>query len=161
MALLVSFALVFAAGLVVGRLAWGPATGGPRAERSWLSEELNLTTEQRQQMERIWSDALGGLGAEHGDRRRALGEERERAIGELLTAEQKEQYEHILAQYHEGLQQLGRERQEAFERAFEQTREILTPEQREHYEKIMDRMHRRVPRRRPRRGERPTPGRPD
>jgi Spy/CpxP family protein refolding chaperone len=143
-ALLLSFAMVFAAGVVVGHLAWRRS---PRDRRSWLGEELNLTPEQREQMRQIWSEAMGGLGAERWSRRRALAEEREQAIRELLSPEQLQEYEGILGEHERALQALAEEREKALKEAVERTKRILTPVQREEYEAMMDRVRERAARR--------------
>lgn len=164
-ALLLSFALVFAAGVVVGRVAWRRPPG---RHRSWLSDELNLTAEQREQMREIWSETMRGPGAEHGGSRRALAEKREEAVRELLTAEQLEQYERIQQEHEQALRSLAEQREEAFHDAVERTKEMLTPEQRRKYEEMMERMRERGPRwgrpegeRRPRRPGPPKAPPPD
>jgi len=160
-ALLLSFALVFASGVVVGRLAWRRP---PRRHRSWLSDELNLTPEQREQMREIWSNAMRGLAPQLGSRRRALSEEQQQAIDELLNPEQLQEYKNILEEHERARRSLAEQREEAFRDAVERTKQILTPDQREKYEEMMSRMRERGPRwgppdgnRRPRRGGPPGP----
>lgn len=136
----VSFALVFAAGLAVGRLTAGVDTG--RSGRSWLGRELELTAEQRQQMRRIWSEAMGGLRGAEGQRPGEMFEERRRAVRELLTERQLERYEEINAELERKRRQFAEQRREAFEEAIARTKEILTPEQRRKYEKLLERMRR-------------------
>jgi Spy/CpxP family protein refolding chaperone len=162
-ALLISFGLVFAAGAVVGHLAWRWRRPTHR-RRSWLSEELDLTSEQREQMREIWSDAMSGLGPELGQRRRELAEERERAVEELLSPEQMQQYQRIQQEHERALHSLAEQREEAFRNAAERTKQILTPQQREKYEKMIERMRERTsrwrgrgPHRRPHRGVRRGP----
>lgn len=154
-ALLVSFALVFAAGFVVGRLGigWGPRHG----RRPGLRSGLNLTQEQREQMDAIWS-GVRELRERHGARRRELVEERDQAIRDLLSEDQLPRYEQLIEDYEGKLRLLGEQRQAAIDAAQAQTNEILTPEQRKKYAEFLDRMRERGPRRRHGAGR--PPGRP-
>lgn len=136
--LCVSFALLFAAGTCVGLLAGRP---GDRRERrrSWLSDELDLTTEQREQMRQIWSDAMHTAGEGQSERTMALRKERDEAVQALLTDEQKAGYDKIMTEYATKLEELSQERRKRFKEAAEKTREILTEEQRKKYDELLAR----------------------
>lgn len=138
--LALTFLLVFAAGAVVGtvrqRIAVGPH--GPEDRGSWISKELNLSPEQREQMRTIWSELSPGTRErEHGDKRREFQRHRDDAIKALLTDEQRVKYDAIQKEYSDRLADLSKERQAAFQQAVERTKAILTPEQVEKYDAFL------------------------
>jgi Spy/CpxP family protein refolding chaperone len=150
--LIMLLALVFAlgAGAVAGYVgatrlpphagdhgAGGP--GGNRDRETDLARELNLTDAQREQMRKIWSDAMQGAGREHMDKLRSLQRERDDAFLALLTPEQKQSYEKIQADYRDKTDAMGREREKAFTKAIEQTNQILDPQQQQKYAEIRKR----------------------
>ncbi len=135
--LLVSFVLVFVAGLAAGRLT---ARRRPRHRgRSWLTSELNLTPDQRDQMQEIWSEATRQPRAPREDWAQAR-RERDEAVRELLSDEQTEEYDRIIREREERRQAMADRRRKAFEDAVARTKEILTPEQRAKYDEIRSRM---------------------
>jgi len=137
--LVVVFLVTFAAGAAAGRLLWqsSPHRGGPS---SFLAAELNLTSEQRDQMHKIWTSGLGEGGQRQWEQRKALGQERDQAIAALMTPEQKPQYEKILQDYTRKLDEQAQERKKAFDQAVERTKQILTPEQAAKYEELLKKM---------------------
>jgi Spy/CpxP family protein refolding chaperone len=144
--LLLSFALVFIAGAAIGRLmAPKPESGGDR--RSWLTEELQLSVEQRERMEEIWSEVMGRLRSPDRDQRREMAAERDQAVMDLLSEEQRAQYGEIHAEFDRKMDELSEEREAAFHEAVEKTKQILTPEQRVKYEELLTRMRERDRRR--------------
>ncbi len=140
-ALLLSFVLVLAAGFAVGRLSARAQRRGGRD--SWLGRELDLTGEQREQMRAIWSEVMGRLHRDRGERRRELAAERDRAVERLLSEEQVNQYQQIMDEYERGLQALREEREAAFREAVARTKQMLTPVQRAKYEEMLERMRSR------------------
>lgn len=130
--LLVSYLVIFAAGAAGGLLILKPEHR-PHG-RSWLEQELNLTTAQQEQMRKIWSQHIE---TNELDKRKALAAERDKAVKELLSAEQLPKYEQILKEHDRKMAELSQERMEAFQKAVEQTRTILTPEQAKKYEESM------------------------
>jgi Spy/CpxP family protein refolding chaperone len=134
MILTIAFVLAMGAGVAVGMLTSRfPQT---RQARSWLGDELNLTSEQREQMRAIWQDVSKNRPRDW-ERRRALEKERNEAIVGLLTDEQKQKYEQISQQFQLKLQEQSHQRETAVQSAIERTKQILTPEQRVKYEQIM------------------------
>jgi len=133
--LVVVFLVTFAAGAAAGRLVWpsGHHRGGP----SFLAAELNLTSEQREQMHSIWTEVMGGGGRRSWDQRKVLSQERDQAIAALMTPEQKPQYEKILQDYARKVDELSQERKKTFDQAVERTKQILTPEQAAKYEELL------------------------
>ena len=133
--LVLVFLVTFAAGAVAGRLS---AQSGHRPPgRSFLAAELNLTSEQREQMHNIWSEVMGEGGRRQWEQRRLLGQERDQAIAALMTPEQKPQYDKILQDYARKVEELSQERKKAFDQAVERTKQILTPEQAAKYEELL------------------------
>jgi len=141
--LVLVFLVTFAAGAVAGRLS---AQSGHRPPgRSFLAAELNLTSEQREQMHNIWSEVMGEGGRRQWEQRRLLGQERDQAIAALMTPEQKPQYDKILQDYARKVEELSQERKKAFDQAVERTKQILTPEQAAKYEELLKKSPERGP----------------
>src|SRR5271155_1293100 len=95
--LLATFFMVLSAGMVLGRLwatlpimtvtppaATQPSPRGSARQPRWAAQ-LNLTTQQRQQMDAIWAETTPKV-EETFDRRRQLDSKREEAIEDLLGA---------------------------------------------------------------------------
>ena len=95
--ILVSFALVFAAGAAVGLLVARSAQ--PPRRGSWLAHEFDLTPEQQEQMRKIWSEVMSSARRNGRERRQALRTERDKAVQALLSEEQKVQYEEVMQEY--------------------------------------------------------------
>lgn len=139
--LLVSFLLTFAAGGAVGLLVAKPA---PAHRESWLTEQLNLSADQREQMRKIWSEVMGPTRRQQSsEQRAALAKQRDTAVSALLTDDQRTKYQAIEQEYTRGLDQISQERKKAFDQAIEQTKKILTPQQAAKYEALIARQRER------------------
>jgi Spy/CpxP family protein refolding chaperone len=139
---MVCFMAAFAAGLTVGiKESRTPEDAKESRSRrcGGLSSELNLSSEQREQMRQIWSEMARRGGREREERRRELWREKDQAIAELIRPEDRPRYDEVVQNYSEKMRSLEREWRTSFETAVEQTRQILSREQREKYEKILDR----------------------
>src|SRR3954471_4974795 len=142
--LVAAFVLALGGGVVLG-LAAGrrpvPAAVPPPAtqpgEHSWLADQLNLTTDQREQMKDIWSSLLQGPAQANRDHRRQIEKERDEALVSLLTPEQRVEYDRRMAGYTAQLADLGKERDKLFRDAVEQTKLILNDSQRQRYEELL------------------------
>ena len=132
----VAFAAGATAGLVVAKCRRGPH------DRSWSMAELNLTSGQRDQMGKIWRDVMEGA-SKQPDQRRAITEERDKAIVALLTPQQQAEYEQIVQECNRKLGELSQERNRAFEQAVERTKQVLTPDQAKQYEELMKKQRER------------------
>ena len=134
---LAAIGLAFASGVavgVVGRRALQPTKFG-----SVLVEELGLTPDQRYRLQRIWSEVARSRTPVPIEELGKVDDERWHAIEQMLTPEQRTQYEQIRERFEarmRGLEQGNRERVAAAE---EQTRQVLTPAQREKYERLLAR----------------------
>jgi Spy/CpxP family protein refolding chaperone len=73
--------------------------------------------------------------------------ERDQAVMDLLSEEQRAQYGEIHAEFDRKMDALSEEREAAFHEAVEKTKQILTPEQRGKYEELLTRMRERDRRR--------------
>jgi Spy/CpxP family protein refolding chaperone len=148
---ILGFLLSFAAGMVIGTRTHGlldrsdatttkPPTTAPSDRRTrggWLSQELGLSTEQRAQLDKIWSATASRAGSDHEDRRREYRRERDTAIADLVPTARLGEYDQIINTYQDRVAALEAETREAYQQAVEQTRQILTPEQRTRYEDIL------------------------
>ncbi len=129
-----AFVLALFAGIALGMLtARIPQT---HEARSWMSDELNLSSEQRDQMRAIWQDMMKNRSRDW-EARRSLEKQRSEDIVALLTPEQKEKYDQINQDFAKSTQEMQKQREQAFADAQEKTKAILTPEQREKYEQLM------------------------
>jgi Spy/CpxP family protein refolding chaperone len=153
--LVVVFLVTFAAGAVAGRLSVQSGHRPPGS--SFLAAELNLTSEQREQMHNIWTEVMGEGGRRQWEQRRLLGQERDQAIAALMTPEQKPLYDKILQDYTRKVDELSQERKKAFDQAVERTKQILTPEQAAKYEELLKKMPERGGFGGPRHGQREPP----
>src|SRR5690348_5318666 len=101
--ILFAAAVVFAAGALVGmvgqRAAAKTSDSTPAAipGRSRIMEELKLNPDQQQKIAAIWSAAVVKAGPPPTERVRALEKEREQAILDLLTDDQKTRYNQVIA----------------------------------------------------------------
>ena len=143
--------VVFASGALVGmvgqRAVAKPNTDpSPRVivGRSRITEELALTPDQKEKIQAIWSAAVVKAGPPPTDRVRVLEKEREQAILDLLSDEQKTKYNQTIADFRQKLDTLHQPARAAFTEAEEQTKPLLNPTQRAKYEEILKRRpHRR------------------
>ncbi|MFA7236142.1 MAG: Spy/CpxP family protein refolding chaperone [Phycisphaeraceae bacterium] len=149
--IVIGFVVWFGAGLAVG---WrigsshdqpprpphgggGSATGG-----GWLGQRLNLTADQRKQLDAIWSPLARRGGREGFSQRAQLRRERDAAIAALVPESDKAAYQKIIDDYSVKTAALESQWKQSFTQAVEKTRAILTPEQREKYDELMARTRR-------------------
>ena len=142
--------LVFAAGMVVGRItnhapatvAKGPETRPstrPDRSPSWLHDQLGLNAEQRQQMDAIWADVRQKTGNGF-DQQRNLDRDRDRALVSLLTPEQKSQYDAIQEANRAKRAELNKERDQLMAQANEKSRALLNDEQKKKWDELTKEM---------------------
>ena len=149
----IGFLIAFAAGLTVGLemrqtsiaqppLAAGPSTRPTTREargQGWIVSELKLTPDQKQQMDKIWSEMARGGRAENDKRRQQLREERDAAIIALVGSENKSKYDAIQQKYRDKQQAIDKDMRARFEKAVEDTNNILTLEQQQQYKQMLAR----------------------
>lgn len=153
-ALILAFAAVFGAGTLVGTARHGGRQTEPTPPESsdgsegrgggggasWLSRELGLSPEQRDQMRQIWSELMNANRATNAwEQRREIQRQREQAVREMLGADQQQKFDQINEEYDQKLAELGESQRDAFRQAVERTRQILTPEQAAKYDEFLKR----------------------
>lgn len=136
--------LVLAAGVVVGRL-WTrlplvAAPPPPGQERSWIADQLNLTTDQRKQMDAIWAETKQKMAATF-DQHHGLDHERDAAIRNLLNDEQKAAYDKIVAEYRAKRAQMDKQRDQLIHDAEERSRALLDASQQKQWDELTKLMH--------------------
>jgi Spy/CpxP family protein refolding chaperone len=145
--LVMTVALVLCAGLVVGRLSArlvppAPFGFGPPGNHSpsWLQDQLNLTSEQKQQMDSIWADTKSQIGKTW-DGRHELEKQRDDAIHSLLTSQQQTEYAKIYDDYHAKRQELDRQRDDLIKTAEDKSRALLSDSQKARWDVLTKEMH--------------------
>ena len=139
--LIACFCAAFVAGGATG-IALRPISGR-RPRPPTLEEQLGLTSQQREQMRKIWSGVMGAPGGQR-ERLEALQKECDAAVAALLTADQKTQYEEVIKAHAEKVASIEAQRRKAVEEAVASTKEILTEPQRKKYEELLSK-HRSGP----------------
>ena len=136
--LILLFAVAMAAGVTAGRL-WARQVAPQRAATgsgSPLSEELQLSAQQCEQLRPIWEHARDAARscaneAEHIQR------EHEEALKAMLTDDQKSRYAQMSQENHRRIAEQETKRKEAFRQAVAQTEKLLRPDQQRAYETIL------------------------
>jgi Spy/CpxP family protein refolding chaperone len=141
--LIMAAVVTFAAGAAVG-LSFSRAQHGPHGP-SWLAAELGLTGRQKEQMREIWSEVMSKTFRDRWEQRRIIAEERDQAIVDLLTEEQRSRYDAILQEYTRKREEMEQQREQAFKEAIERTKQVLTPEQATKYEELLKKRPERGP----------------
>jgi Spy/CpxP family protein refolding chaperone len=148
-------ALVLCAGLAAGRL-WGRLAEEHEDHEghdhglshitttrgSWLADQLDLTVDQRQKMDAIWSDAREKM-EKLGQHRRELAEDRDRDILNMLNDQQKAEYQKIYADFHAQRDQLDKQRQLLVDDASQRSRLLLDDNQRKEWDVLSKHLHER------------------
>ena len=146
--LMVAFILTLGAGMVVGVAAGRHATAETTLpatrpaehaspHQGW-TETLGLTSQQRDRVRQIWTDAMEGPGQHANmETRMQLFKQRDAALYNLLTDDQKKQYEAIKADINAKLNDLNKEREKSIQEAVVQTKLVLNDQQREKYEQML------------------------
>ncbi|HEX3357134.1 MAG TPA: Spy/CpxP family protein refolding chaperone [Tepidisphaeraceae bacterium] len=137
------FLIAFSAGLVVGmeKHSIAPAatpTTHPSSQHGMMAD-LNLTSQQRDQMKQIWSDVAKRGRGDQSDRRAEFRKERDEAVVALFSSADKLKYDAIQKAYQDKLAAIDAENKAAFQKAVDETMAILTPEQRTKYQEMLAR----------------------
>ena len=137
--LVLAFLTVCAAGAVAG-MAFDRHVRAPSGRHGGLSGVLNLTPDQQQKMKEIWSP-VQKLREDRFRARHELGQQRDQAVLDLLTPEQKAQYDQIQQRFREQVAVQENQMQQAVHDAEGQTREMLTPAQQARYDELRSHMN--------------------
>jgi Spy/CpxP family protein refolding chaperone len=144
--LVLLFLLTLTAGLVTGRLVARQSAPRPAMPRiglgiglrsgSPLSDELQLTADQRDEMRLIWEDARDAARSCATDADRIEREHSDR-LNALLTPDQKKQYQRLSEEDHAKIVALDARRKAAFRKAVDRTKGMLHADQWQAYEQII------------------------
>ena len=129
--------LVFVSGVAVGVV--GRRAFQPNRFRSVLVEELDLSPDQRRQIQQVWSEVAEKHTPVPMEEMAKADAERREAIDQLLTPQQRTRYAQIQQHFEDRMQGLDQGNRARIARAEEQTRQLLTPAQREKYERLLAR----------------------
>jgi len=132
---LISVIVAFVAGILIGLFI--REFGKKPHLRSRLSRELDLTSEQRDQLRDIWSEAIRTARRLQREQRQRLQEERDGAIEQLLTEDQKAGFNKIKNEYAQKIDDLAQARDSLLYEAVEKTKRILSETQRKKYEELV------------------------
>jgi hypothetical protein len=141
-AFLSALVLVLGAGVVVGRLSvrLPELVHPPGHSPSWLAEQLNLSTQQHQQMDAIWDDVKQKLGSTW-DKRHELDRQRDQAVQDLLTPAQRAAYQKIYDDYHNQRTALEKSRDALVSEAEERSRALLSDSQKARWDELTREWH--------------------
>jgi Spy/CpxP family protein refolding chaperone len=123
--------LAISAGMVLGWV-WTPlqrfeGARAPHNPRPWF-DQLALSSDQQQQMDKIWTDARQKR-QKMFERFRDLDKQREEQVQGLLSPDQRTAYEKIVADYRAGREQLSKERETLLNDANAKSRALLDDSQ--------------------------------
>jgi Spy/CpxP family protein refolding chaperone len=133
----ISFAVVFAAGVFVGQLGWGGAHGSGSRHDSSLTSQLDLTPTQRQAVRQIWNEELEQTTRAAAKRWEDAETARDAAVRSLLTPDQLKAYDKIEASHRERAIKFRSELLQMQLDAEAKTRSQLSPQQREKFDKLV------------------------
>jgi Spy/CpxP family protein refolding chaperone len=137
MLLTVTVVLVLGAGLAVGRLTASLPVPfyGQHMSRSWIADQLKLTSQQRQEMDAIWADAKIQM-QDLGRQRHELDQQRDKAVRDLLTPEQQAAYDKIFSDYHDQRAVLDQQRADVMHDADLRSRTLLDDAQKATWDEL-------------------------
>ena len=128
------------AGMVVSRLPArntnGTAVVALPADHSELSDELQLSPSQRDQMRVIWEGVRSKV-HDTFDEAQLLQKQRDESIVAILTPEQKAKYMALTQQTADRFSALGVQRDAVFRTGVEETKKLLDDAQKEKYDRIL------------------------
>lgn len=129
--------LAFAAGIPVGWIfnPVGRPVDAESYDPSWLDTEIELSETQKAEMREIWSRAAEDL---ERFRRSTFLRDKDDVVREILSDEQKAQYDEIESDFRQRRERLDSDRRARHAAAIEETLSILTPEQRSKFEELLE-----------------------
>jgi Spy/CpxP family protein refolding chaperone len=135
--------LTLGAGVVMGRLsarAGAAAVHGGPGGHGWFIDALDLTPDQRKQMDAIWADARGQM-AKSADHRHELDKKRDKDVRALMSPEQLAAYDKVWADYHAARASLDLDRDKVMREANDRSKALLTDGQKARWEAMSKDMH--------------------
>ena len=136
--LILMFVLALGAGAVAGKLTSrlpAPPAVSP-AQQATLVEQLQLTPQQRDQMQAIW-EGVRDTAREKYQRAQNVQSQFEEQVKAMLSPEQQKRYALLSKKAHDDIAQLDVERRAALQTAIEKTKAMLNDQQRKAYEQII------------------------
>jgi len=138
-ALLAVAVLALGAGVVAGTLGRRVLTSQPNLASesgSTLSQELGLSSDQRDRMQQIW-EGVRDTAHDCQEQAQQLQKQRDDAVVAMLTEEQKAKYSQLTIECVGKIALLNTRREAAFGKAVDQTKSILSDSQRKVYEQMI------------------------
>ena len=144
--------LMLGVGLVLGRMSAGPRPAGhgggpggpggpsPGGGRGWFVDQLDLSAEQRRQMDAIWADTRAQVGKTW-EQKRELDRKRDTAVRALLTEPQRAAFDGVWADYRSARSALDGDRDRLFRDANDRSKALLTEPQKVRWEAMGKEMH--------------------
>jgi Spy/CpxP family protein refolding chaperone len=140
-AFLTTTILVLCAGLVVGRLTMkvpavsGHGDHGDHGGPSWIAQQLDLTPQQRTQMDAIWADTRQKMD-QTGEKRRDLDRQQNADVQALLSDSQKAAFEKITLDYRARRAAMDKERGMLIGDAEKRSRDLLDETQQKKWDEL-------------------------
>jgi Spy/CpxP family protein refolding chaperone len=144
--ILVMTLLALSAGMVLGWV-WTPlqkveaSQNAGRGPRPWF-DQLDLTPDQQQQMDKIWSDTRQQR-QKMFERFHELDKQRDQKIQALLTDSQRGAYDKIIADFHAGREELNKQRETLISDANARSLALLNDSQKAKWEILSKEMRSR------------------
>lgn len=132
---IVMFILAAGAGAVFGKLIWTSQPKGPASNAS-LSETLHLSAEQNKKMQDIWAP-MQSRSLDYVAQAHQIQVEEDKEILAMCSDEQKLKFQQIRERSKQRLNDLEKDRIDAFRRAVAETKAILDKKQNDTYEAII------------------------
>jgi len=139
LALLGVAVLALGAGVVAGTLGKRVLSLPPNVSPdvgSTLSQELGLSSDQRDRMQQIW-EGVRDTAHDCQEQAQQLQKQRDDAVVALLSDEQKAKYTQLTTECFGKIAALNSRREAAFGKAVEETKSILSDSQRKVYEQMI------------------------
>jgi Spy/CpxP family protein refolding chaperone len=135
--LVLMFAVALGAGVVAGKLSTRVQVEPVQpARQGTLTDALNLTPKQRDQMQAIWENVRATANDCLEQAKRAQSDQ-DAALMKILTADQKAQYQKLNNETIGKIAVLDARRKESFKKAIDATNLILDESQRKRYAQII------------------------
>jgi len=137
--------LALCAGVVGGRLSSrlqeehrdthvGPPPSG-HGPNNWMSEQLKLSADQKQQMDSIWNDTKPKIEKTF-ERQQLMDRERDEAIADLLGPAQWAAYSKLINDFRARRKDIDSERADLFKDANERSRALLNDDQKKAWDEF-------------------------
>ena len=143
--ILLGFAIMFVAGLAIGRSHSTPPAPKPDDHPLHnLRDEVGLTADQEKQIEQVWHDArvhADTMARQFHD----FDRQRDEAIAALMSPEQNARYQEIRHEHDERVAAVRKDIGKSMQEASQKTRSLLTPEQAKKFDSFIQKHHRHGP----------------